>query len=67
MDGRPRADNFSTVLIDLGDRPAFDANSYSFFGDMTNDDVSALGLEGGLETLDGALEVMVFLDPIASL
>ena len=55
------------MLIDLGDRPAFDANSYSFFGDMTNDDVSALGLEGGLETLDGALEVMVFLDPIASL
>lgn len=57
MEGKPRADNFSTVEIDLGDRPAFDANAYSFFGDMTNDDVSALGLEGGLDALEGALEV----------
>ena len=61
MEGRPRPDNFSTVEIDLGDRPAFDANSYSFFGDMTNEDVGALGLEGGLETLEGALEVI--MDP----
>ena len=50
-----RADNFSTVEIDPGPRPApsFDANAYSFFGDSINADVGG-GLEGDLEW---ALEV----------
>ena len=56
MVGGLRADNFSTVEIDQGPRPAFDANAYSFFGDSINADVGGV-LEGELGALDGALEV----------